>query len=257
MNKNISPIAGGLFSINILGYLLKIFELPVFLIFLGFRFHLCSIIFLLLLFHFRKEIEFKKYLADTNFKNSRRSLSALVPSLILAAAAYFLKLIEFDEPDFFYELGLSSLADFPVYLVWNLPQLLLLFLFFSLASNLFGKKIIFLLSPLLFLFEIAPLPGNELDWLRAAEIISAAIFVAFLFFKEKNIYVNAIVTFALIWLIVLIYGSDYAALTKIFLASTYDSWDGFFKAKNPIAIYIPLSSIILAWAVAFKKDNRL
>lgn len=257
MNKNILWIAGGLFSINILGYLLKIFELPAFFILLGFRFHLCSIVFLLLLFLFRKEIEIKKHLTDADFKNSWRTSLAFVPVLILAAGAYFMRMIKFEEPDFFYELGLSSLVDFPIYLVWNLPQFTLLFLFFNLVSNLFGKKIIFLLSPLLFLYEMAPLPDSEFDWLRAAEIFSSSIFVAFLFLKEKNIYIHSVAAFTLFWLIVLIYGSDDATITKIFLASTYTSWDGFFKAENSSAMYISLSSIILAWTVAFKKDNRL
>lgn len=256
MRKFFYPILASVLLLNVCGYLLKYFELPLVFILLGFRFNISILAFLFLLYFLRKKFDYKAILMNGEFKSFWRSSAILLPILILAVTAYFLKYSKFDEPEYLFELGISSVIDFPIYFIWNLPQLMILFLTLNLLSQKVGNKFLLFFVPALFLFELIPLPDSNFNLIRSLEILVGSLLVVVFFIKEKNIYILSFLSFTFFWLIILIYGSNDATVAKVFLATRYDSWQGVLKPASEISLYFPLISILTGFLFLLKKNPR-
>lgn len=257
MKKFFPLLIGSLLLINICGFLSELFELNFFIILLGFRFHFSVLIFAAFIFMFRKEFDVRPILLNKNFTKSWQTfLLTLLPILILAATAYLLGFVKYKEPEYFFELGLSSLIDLPIYFIWNLPQLIILFLWFELISKKINNNFLFLIAPTILLYKIIPTGDAEFNLIQAMEIFAASFLFALLFKKERNIYTRTIVAFVAVWLIVLLHGSNDSTVIKIFLASQYESWEGFlFEAKTEAA-YISLVSFLVCSFLFLKKEVK-
>ncbi|HRI48484.1 MAG TPA: hypothetical protein PK559_15365, partial [Ignavibacteriaceae bacterium] len=87
---------------------LLLFDLPTLFIFLGFRFHIVSLIFLVTFLFIHNQnllIEKKKF---SSFKGLfPYSSFTFVIMVIILVSLYFTKNAKFDEPELFYEIGLS------------------------------------------------------------------------------------------------------------------------------------------------------
>lgn len=253
-----------LLLINAAGYLLKYYQLDRYIILMGFRFHLSLLLPALMLLR-------KDYLSF-----ARRSLTkpeggmylgaylGLLPLSMLTAVLFILGLIDLSDPDFLYELGLSSLIDYPVYLIWNLPQLLVTALFLKYVSEdtRFRFPVIFFAMLFLFAYELAPLPKEKPD---AAMVYSyiPAVFVFSLFLSRfRNVYAFSVTVFTALWAFILVYGSSLKVMVNLLLARTFDKWDGvlmldvpYRQFLFPALLAVMLVLFLIPFALSYRKSR--
>jgi hypothetical protein len=194
-------------------------------------------------------------------------LIIILPLIILAAGLFFLFDIKQGDPDYFYELGLSSVADYPIYFIWNVPQIFLLIIFLIISSTGRKFKLLYLsiVVVLLFLYEFIPFQErdinfSEFNFIDAGSLVLIAVSLSILIVSFQNIYWIAILIFTFFWINILAFGSSTEKLVNIFLASNYNSWDGLLILPKEISPYIFLihSAIlitIIAFSILFKKNK--
>ncbi len=246
-----SRIFLALVLVNAAGIALRYFGLETYFIFLGFRFHIgCILPFAVLL---------NKESLSELWESFKRPLlrKKVIPFFIfvfsLAAVLivlYLLNQVKQGDPDYFYEFGISSIIDYPIYFAWNFPQLCMLFMTLSLISgsgNLSFLKV-FAGIVLLFGFEFIPFNGDFLPF-SAASFILAALTVSFFVTRLQNIYWFSFILFSSVWGIVLLFGSSSEILINIFFAREYSSWEGFFQTGRLYSSYIIPSFFLLLLVV--------
>jgi len=240
--------------VNAAGITLRYFELDTYFIFVGFRFHLgCILPFILLL---RKEniSELWESLRKPLFRKKIIPVFWLFSSLaVVFIVLYFLRGIKPGDPDYFYEFGLSSVFDYPLYLAWNFPQMCMLFMVLTVFAG--GGNIpfikVFTGLVLLFGFEFVPL-GSEFSFFSAGSFILLSLTASFFTTKLQNIYWFSFIIFSSVWSIVLLFGSGSEVIINLFFAREYSSWEGFFKAGKQYSLYvIPLFLFVLLIITAF------
>ncbi|MCX6151647.1 MAG: hypothetical protein NTX22_14085 [Ignavibacteriales bacterium] len=229
-----------LIIVNSAGFLLRYYGLDRFVIVLGFRFHLSLILpFILLLtqkkfgFIFSQLKKFKLKIFLTYF------LLSTIPVLIICTVFYLMKVIEFADPDYFYEFGISSIIDLPIYFIWNLPQLLMIGLFLKFISE--KKKFSFPLTVLvtlsLFVYELIPLHNDKLVLFSVYQMLTVSLLISLILVKTKNLYSFSLPVFFILWSNVLLFGSDSKTMIQILLAKNYESWEGFFELSKSLINY--------------------
>lgn len=226
---------------NILGYTLRFFEFDTYFILLGFRFHLSSL--LPLLIFIKKENRQKVAVSFREFEISKilkSFLWILLTVAILITVLFITTNAEFVEPEYFYEFGLSSIVDFPIYLIWNSLQIIFLFIFLSLIKQKYYRKFsaVTLVLFTLYIFELIPVPKHKFNpfILMTYSIIAITISISFLRFD--NIYRFGIYLFSIFWIAILIFGSNSKELIHLFFASQYSGWDGFIEINKNIIQFI-------------------
>ena len=237
-----------LILINSIGLLLKYYDLDRFIIIIGFRFHLSLVIpFLFLLFQ-KKFTFIKQEIKKFNIKNFiAHFLMIIIPLIILAAALFIFDFIELADPDYYYEFGVSSLIDLPVYFVWNLPQLLMIALFIKFVIS--EKKLNFIIGAAvilsLFIYEFVPLQKEKFRLFTLYEIISVSVLFSLIIIKAKNIYSFAISSFMFLWSNILLFGSENKSLIENLFAKNYERWDGFFELSKPLINYYFIIQVLI------------
>lgn len=226
--------------VNAAGISLRYFDLSTYFIFLGFRFHLSSLIpFLILL----KKESFDEFYRSFRYPVFRKKLLPVLWIIISLAVVlsilFLLGKIKPGDPDYFYEFGLSSVFDYPLYLIWNFPQLGMLFYTLLIFSGMTRLSYInvFIGLVLLFGYEIIPFYSS----FAPADIVSLILLsltASFFVTRLQNIYWFAIVIFSSIWSIILLFGSRSELIVNIFFAKEYSSWEGFFNAGRELSLYI-------------------
>lgn len=226
-----------LFTLPVVNFALRFFNLPNYFFLAGFRFY--GIIFLagLFLFFYQGIEALKQSLQSISFKKLLRIFfSVLIPPIVIISTLFLLKKIELGDPDYFYELGLSSIVDFPIYFVWNFPQFFILFTLLKTIELSFKLKILpnFLLLLLLFLPEFISLPKFSFSIVSC--ISSALLLFAISLFvnKKSNPLSFTLYFFITVWMALLMFGSQSETLLQLFLAKTYTSWEGFFEVDKKI-----------------------
>jgi hypothetical protein len=239
----ILPLIIAVTAVNAAGFLLKHFELETNIILLGFRFHLSLV--LPLLITFRKEYlqYIKNYFTSPEYKSAFPFTPLIfIPPVLLIGFLYLIQVIEIGDPEYFYEFGLSSIFDYPIYLIWNLPQLLMLLVTVFLYSDIpyLRKASPFVIMIFLFLFEYIPL--KEAHHFTVYLSIAFTIVIISLFvIWYRNIYWIALSLFTFIWSAVLAFGSESKEIINLLFASRYTEWEGFFSSGIDIQPYlIPL-----------------
>ncbi len=243
--------------VNALGYFLRYFEYNTYFILLGFRFHIA--IFLPLILILRKEqlIIFKRTFLEPRYKGKFLPLLwILIPLLIISVSPFLTRIIKEWDPEHFYEFGLSSLFDYPIYLIWNFPQLAFFYLFLVSATS--GKKNIFLIMLslifFLFVFEFIPLnfsaePG--LNYFGLCALFLTGFICAILIKFFENIYWFSISVFTVLWIYFLAFGTKSALIVNILFASRYKSWEGFLISGKEISPYLLLFYLLLIIIIIF------
>lgn len=233
--------------VNAVGIILRYFELDTYFVFVGFRFHLSALLPFILLVN---EENLKNLFSALRKPYFRKKLLPFIwiisAPAVLLAVLYVAGEIKSADPDYFYEFGLSSVFDFPLYLIWNFPQLCFLFLTLRIFSGMTGFSYLdaFLGLILLFGYELIPFDSSFSPAVSISLVIlclTASFFVT----NMQNIYWFAVVIFGSVWSIILLFGSRSELLINIFFAKEYSSWEGFFKIPADISLYIIPSYFIL------------
>ncbi len=247
MSKKIKlfQIIAGLLFINIAGFFLRYFELDTYFILLGFRFHFSLVISFLLILSYIDFISVKEM-----FVNPLRQkfigfiLFLLLPLLFIPLDIFILKKFDLTDQDYFFELVLSSIVDFPIYLVWNTMQFFMLYIFLK-AVITYSKYIFIkasLIAFLLFLYEIIPLENyfdnSSYNYKSAIYLVIGGLLTGLFFSGLKNIYLFTLSLFTILWVNVLLFGSNTKAVVNILLASQYYSWEGIIKLTKGLTIFI-------------------
>ena len=196
---------------------------------------------------------------------------SFLPLLFIPVDIFLLKEFKVGEQDYFFELGLSSITDYPIYLLWNTPQLFIFFIFMSTVITSPKYKFVkaFLVIFFLFLYEIIPIEILIKTSTINFEKINYIPFVSFFFVsllgglfisRIKNIYLFTLVLFTVLWGIILSFGSSSETLINMLLASQYEAWTGFITVgrKHEYVMYFQpayLFIIIIFSFIVLKKTK--
>jgi hypothetical protein len=243
---------------NSAGYLLKSNGFARYAIFMGFRFHISIIVPFLTLLPFIKELSFSSVFTKVpNKKYYMLLIWVLFPLAISVIAPLLFGLIELNDPDYFYEFGLSSIIDYPVYLFWNLPQLFALgiFLLAGIKTLRLNAFVIAIFIATLFIYEFIPAAGTAFDFVTAACLIVVAVSVSFVLVRLKNIYLFSAALFSALWSGALVLGSNSKMLINLIFARQYSAWDGFFIVNSKysdyaLLVFLGLSMIVILFSTA-------
>lgn len=241
-----------LIFINFAGLTLKYFELTDYIIFIGFRFHLGLAVPFLIYFLFAKETHIKEYFISPELKNLRVILLVGLAPIIIEAFLLLLSIAEIGDPLYFYEFGLTSIIDFPIYFIWNLPQLLLFVLF--LLNIIDNRKSIWPASIIFFLMFIYQGINLEesivINYPALIFLFSSALLILGTLAYFDNIIEITAALFFILWGAILINGSTSQLLINIFFAKNYSKWEGFLQWPDMPA-WIILSSHIFICSILF------
>jgi len=209
---------------------LLLFDLPTLFIFLGFRFHIVSLIFLVTFLFIHNQnllIEKKKF---SSFKGLfPYSSFTFVIMVIILVSLYFTKNAKFDEPELFYEIGLSSIIDFPLYFLWNLPQFLIILLFLKIFLEKVNSNFIicFIIVLILFSPQLILINIEKLDYYSILSYVTASILFTLIIKNFKSIYVATSLIYFALWLNIISLGTDSITLGKMILSANFKEWSGF------------------------------
>lgn len=265
--NNLFLLIAGLLIINTAGFFLKYFEYDTFFILLGFRFHFSIVILFLFLLPVISYNSVKKFFTHpVKYRFSLFLFTALLPLLLIPIDYFILDYFKFSDKNYFFELGLSSIIDYPIYLAWNAPQLFMFFILLNESVKINFPKA-FLITLTLFLFEIIPIEilegieSVEINYLMIIEYSLAVLLVSLLVSKIKNIYIFTLLSFTILWAAVLFLGGDSMAV-KILLAGRYETWHGLinpgklFEYPEYLKPFYLFVMIVLATLFIRKKENE-
>jgi len=232
-----------LILVNGLGFLLRYYDYDRFVIILGFRFHL-SLVLPFIVFLFEKNFTLvKEQLTKVKWKEIlQQFLLIFIPSVLLFGIIILIKQGDFSDPEYLYELGFSSIVDLPIYLLWNLPQLLMIGIVVKSITEKFkfSYPIVFLFLLLLFGYEYIPLQKEKLIILDLIKYAVNILLFSLIFVQQKSIYSAASSVFLSLWILVLIIGAKNPDVVQIVLAKNYTEWEGFLEFSKIISNYISI-----------------
>ncbi len=228
---------------------LRFFNLPNYFFFIGFRFYgIILLAGIFLYFYGGKEIWRQSLLSFSFKKFYRHIFFLLVPPAIIVGGLFLLIKIELGDPDYFYEFGLSSIVDFPIYFIWNLPQFFILYTFLQSIETSFRLKVIpnFILLFFFFFPEFLNFPKISFNIFSIVSFVLVLLTLTLFIYKKKNPLTFSFYIFTSIWMALLLFGSSSETLLQTFLAKTYTSWDGFFEMDKKIVQYISPSYFFIS-----------
>lgn len=235
---------------NISGYLLKYLELDTFVILLGFRMHISLVIPALFIVGRIPVNFYKNEFSDPPYKKNYPYVIAFSILLLLFALSYLWGAIELGDPEYFYELGLSSIVDLPMYLLWNSVQLTLFYFFLICAFERknFRVPVLFVSAVSPFAFEFISIENVDITGLAVLALIG--ITTVIIISRFRNIYWFVIFFFLTFWIFILLFGSASPVLIKLIIASEYTFWEGFFVVNKSIeAFMLPVYSAVISLVI--------
>jgi hypothetical protein len=225
---------------NAAGYCLKFFKLDDYLILLGFRLKLCFIL-PALFFIGGGSLSLLKNTVLTSFKNKflLQSVLFILPLIIFTGLFYLTGKIDLGDPEYFYEFGLSSIFDLPVYFIWNLPQLLCFVLIIKLIASSGGSKFsAMLFAVLIFSYRFIPVKGEAVNIPAIAGYLITAITAGLAAVFFRNPLAAAFSIFFMTWSYFLFWGTGSAEAIHILFASKYDTWEGLLWIDDKSAPFV-------------------
>ena len=249
--------------VNALGILLRFYNFDSYIIIIGFRFHISLVLPFFIIFRSFDTSKLKEILTRPSYnKTFQPLLWIFFPFIMLLVILFIMKKIDIGDPEYFYEFGLSSIFDLPLYIIWNLPQLLLFASFLILIQP--EKKTGFWLTVamviLLFAFQFIPLSKEKVNYLEVITLIFAAMSAGIMLKYYQNIYWFAILFFMVFWINLLAFGSSSQMMLHIIFAAEYSSWEGFFEVGKSYALYLlpaqsALTFLILSLSAYLRKNK--
>ena len=245
--------------VNALGYILRVNNLDTYLILAGFRFHLSFVIPFLFVFRLSNLPKLKQILMSPSYNKTFPPLIWIfLPVIIILGGLFLLKKIDVGDPEYFYEFGLSSIFDLPLYLMWNLPQLLMLTSFLIL-TNFERNKIfsVFLCVFFLFAFEFIPLGKEKFNYMAIAILFFSALSAGLIIANSQNVYWFSIFFFMMFWLNILSFGTDSQTMIHILFASQYKNWEGFFNVAKGFRNYLLAVQSFIAVLILLLSNKKV
>ena len=235
--------------VNAVGFALKYFELDTFIILLGFRFHLGAVLPLLVVIKAEHLSLIKEaFLHPPLINFGKVILTFFLTALLFLSVLFLINKIEIGDPEYFYEFGLSSIVDYPIYLIWNSIQFIFLFFFFSLVNKSFKISFIVILvsSILIFAYEFIPIKKMIFNFENIAAFLLLCIILTLTIKFFNNIYLFIVLIFSTLWFSLLAFGTSSSVLVNLFFAARYTEWEGFFAADiNISGFLIPASYFLI------------
>ena len=244
------------------GFFLKYFDLPAYFIFLGFRFHLGCLLPFLFIIRGNSFSSFKQYFISPDYKKQTAPVLWIFIPLLAAAALYLTGIVELTDPEYFYEFGVSSIIDYPIYLLWNFLQLSMLFIFLKTVQLTYRKNLFLIafLIILLFSYEAIPVELTGFDYYAITALALTALSGAFILTYFPNVYWFSISIFTFLWISLLLFGTKSATAVNIIFAANYSNWEGFLtgdKMYNDFLIpgYTFLVLLLIVISTLTRKSN--
>jgi hypothetical protein len=171
----------------------------------------------------------------------------LLPALIIGGSLLLMKEIKIAKPDNFYELGISSLIDYPIYLIWNFPNLAAIIAVILFSVSVKKKKIISSASVffLIYISEVIPVEFEKYDYFPLINFVLFSLSIGLLITRFQNFYFLSVLIFTSIWLWILGFGCDSKLFVNLFLATQYKNWEGFFLAGKTVSEYLTSGAILI------------
>lgn len=234
--------------INAAGYLLRFFSYDTYFIFLGFRFHISILLFIFLL----SDKEFLSFLKKLLIKPGSFNLLnmlflILFPALIIGGVLLLMKEIRIAKPDNFYELGISSLIDYPIYLIWNFSNIAAVVAVILFSVSMKKKKIISsaFVFFLIYFSEVIQTEFEKFDYFPLISFVLFSLSIGLLINRFQNIYFLSSVIITTIWFWILGFGCDNKLFVNLFLAARYESWEGFFLPGKSVSEFLTIGAIVI------------
>lgn len=201
-----------------------------FIIILGFRLHICLVV---------PGLFFLSDAIETVFRSVQyswgRHIGLFILILIAAGIPFALLapgIATFQKNDNFFELGVSSVIDMPLYFIWNLPQLIMLYYVLKKTTQLKASFLyIFLFLIIITVPAFIPL-GTPVPVYSIAGAVLVIFMASMLTYKAANWIEFTSLLFLVIWSAILIFGTQSEMLVKLFLGKNYENWDGFIEVKG-------------------------
>lgn len=246
--------------VNAIGFALRYFELDTFVILLGFRFHLGTVLPLLMLIK-KEHIPLIKnsFLRPPFLHVGKVILTSFFITLLFSSVLFLTNKIDIGDPEYFYEFGLSSIVDYPIYLVWNSIQLIFLYLFFLIIHKSFKNRFSVILMSAIFIFayEFIPIKKMNFDYESIAAFLLLCLILAVTVKFFNNVYLFVVLLFSIIWFSLLAFGTSSSELISLFFAARYNEWEGFFVMdKNISGFVIPASYLLILLSLLLLSNIR-
>jgi len=213
----------------------------------------------LFVFRFQNLSKLKQiFLRPTYNKTIQPLLWIFFPIIIILAGLYFMKKIDIGDPEYFYEFGMSSIFDLPLYFMWNLPELLMLASFLILIG--FGKNNFsptFLSVFFLFAFELIPLGKEKFNFITIAILFFSALSAGVIISYFQNVYWFSIFFFMMFWLNILTFGTDSQTMIHILFASQYKNWEGFFDVSKGFGNYLLAAQSFISLLILLLSNKKI
>ena len=167
-------------------------------------------------------------------------LTFLFTNALFLSVLFLTNKFEIGDPEYFYEFGLSSIADYPIYLVWNSIQSIFLYFFFLLINKSFKNSffIILVSAILIFAYEFIPLKKMIFNYESIAAFVLLCLILAVTIKFLNNVYIFVLLLFSIIWFSLLAFGTSSSTLVKLFFAANYNSWEGFLAVDKIVSDFI-------------------
>lgn len=227
---------------NALGYLLKFFALDDYVILLGFRVKLNLMLPCLFFLNYNLLSELKET-AVSAVKNKipLQLFIFLLPFAVFLGGFYIAGKADLGDPEYFYEFGLSSIFDFPIYVIWNLPQLICFIILAKYIAEKLNSKTTALIFIVLFsAYHLIPVKGDVFDPVSFAGFIIGAVAAGLIILNFKNPFSAAISLFFLLWSYFLFWGTGSKEAIHLLLAKRYDAWEGLLWMDEKLIAYAAL-----------------
>jgi len=251
--------------VNSVIIILRYYNLNTYIIIIGFRCHISFILPFFLLFSPAFFPYIKRSFLNPEYKKALVYLVlVLLPFALESGYLFFTHNIDLGDPDYFYEFGVSSVFDYPVYLLWNFPQIILLFFFLVTVSNVSKFRFIAVFLTVIFLFgsELIPLKQSPIPYLELEILLSCSVIFSILINYYRNVYWFCISLFTMFWLPLLAFGSNSKSLVNLLFASQYKYWEGFFEVSKfftpyTLSAYFAAALFISIVVFIFRKKTKI
>ena len=181
-------------------------------------------------------------------------LLVVLLSLFLFTFLWFSSEVSFEKTEYFYEIGVSSIIDFPTYFIWSTPSMLCLYFavsFYNRNKTLLFFFIIFVIALVLLnsdLLENNFAKLSLVNFLGIFNIFLIIIMLYVMYVKVKSYFVFQFILFLLVWIAVLVLGSESKLLTNFFIAKSLDMWNGLGireQAMLPLSVFYLLVGVFV------------